>query len=71
VVTNPLQWPEQTREYLGEVQVEFKKVTWPTQKETVAGTIGTCVVVLVICAGLFGVDMTIGWLMEVIDRTLR
>jgi preprotein translocase subunit SecE len=70
-VTNPLQWPEQTREYLSEVQVEFKKVTWPTQKETVAGTIGTCAVVIVVCIGLFGVDMVINWLMEAVERTLR
>ncbi len=68
---NPLSWPEQTREYVGEVQIEFKKVTWPTQKETVAGTIGTCVVVLVVCTGLFGVDIVVGWLMEAVENMVR
>ncbi len=68
---NPLSWPDQTREYVGEVQIEFKKVTWPTQKETVAGTIGTCVVVLVVCTGLFGVDIVVGWLMEAVENMVR
>ena len=47
---NPLQWAEASRQYMNEVQVEFKKVTWPEQKETVAGAIS--VVVLSVIVGL-------------------
>ncbi|MFQ5503256.1 MAG: preprotein translocase subunit SecE [Planctomycetota bacterium] len=68
---NPVSWPEQARQYLSEVEIEFKKVTWPTRKETIAGTIGTCVVVLVVCIGLFGVDAVIGRVMEVLERMVR
>ncbi len=68
---NPLTWPAETREYLAGVQIEFKKVTWPTQKETIAATVGTCIVVLVICIALFGVDNVVGWLMRAFEGLLR
>ena len=35
---NPLSWPEQTRAYVGEGQIEFKKVTWPTREELIETT---------------------------------
>ncbi len=63
---NPLDWPAQSREYLGEVQVEFKKVTWPTQKETVAGTVGVMFIVAVVGVGLFFVDMGLGWIINTV-----
>ncbi len=47
---NPLQWAEASRQYMNDVQVEFKKVTWPEQKETVAGAIS--VVVISVLVGL-------------------
>jgi preprotein translocase subunit SecE len=64
VSTNPARWAEQTREYLGEVESEFKKVTWPTQQETIAGTISVVVVVAVIAVALGGVDYTLSWIMS-------
>ncbi len=67
---NPIRWAidwgDQTREYLGEVQVEFKKVTWPTQQETIAGTISVMVLVVVVAIGLFGVDSVLAWLMTLL-----
>ncbi len=63
---NPLDWPAQSREYLGEVQVEFKKVTWPTQKETVAGTVGVMFIVAIVGVGLFFVDMGLGWIINTV-----
>ena len=63
---NPFQWPAQSREYFTEVQVEFKKVTWPTQKETVAGTIGVVFIVAIVGTGLFFVDMGLGWIMATV-----
>ena len=46
--TNPVEWTGQAREFVGDVQVEFKKVTWPTQKETLAGTVSVAVIVSII-----------------------
>ncbi len=63
---NPFAWPAQSREYFTEVQVEFKKVTWPTQKETVAGTIGVVFIVAIVGTGLFFVDMGLGWIMNMV-----
>ncbi len=63
---NPFEWPAQSREYFTEVQVEFKKVTWPTQKETVAGTIGVVFIVAIVGPGLFFVDMGLGWIINTV-----
>ena len=63
-----MQWAEQSRTFLGEVQVEFKKVTWPTQKETVAGTISVIVLVALIGLGLFAVDGVLSWGMNLLYR---
>jgi len=60
---NPVDWAIQGREFLNEVQVEFKKVTWPTQKETVGGTIGVIVLVALVAIALFTVDGVLGWTM--------
>ncbi len=53
---SPIEWADQSRAFLGEVQVEFKKVTWPSQKETVAGTIGVMVLISIVGTALFIVD---------------
>ncbi len=45
---NPIKWTEEAREFIGEVQIEFKKVTWPTQQQTIAGTISVAVIVVII-----------------------
>ncbi len=58
---NPIEWADQSRAFIGEVQVEFKKVTWPSQKETVAGTIGVVVLVTLVGTALFLVD----WVLSV------
>ena len=63
---NPVEWAVQGREFLNEVQVEFKKVTWPTQKETVGGTIGVIVLVALVAVALFAVDGILGWIMRTI-----
>jgi preprotein translocase subunit SecE len=62
----PVDVAVQGREFLNEVQVEFKKVTWPTQKETVGGTIGVIVLVAVVTVALFAVDGILGWTMRMI-----
>jgi preprotein translocase subunit SecE len=63
---NPTKWADQSREFLGEVQVEFKKVTWPTQKETVAGTVSVVVVVAIVAVALGLVDYALSSLMTLV-----
>jgi preprotein translocase subunit SecE len=63
---SPVEWAVQGREFFSEVQSEFKKVTWPTQKETIGGTIGVIVLVAMVAVALFAVDGILGWTMRMI-----
>ena len=64
---NPASWWSQSREFLVDVRTEFRKVTWPTQKEAVAGTIGVLVIVAVITVALsltdFLLSTTMRWIL--------
>jgi preprotein translocase subunit SecE len=53
---HPAEWIDQSREFLEEVRAEFRKVTWPAQKEYVGGTIGVLVIVLLLTVVLGGAD---------------
>jgi preprotein translocase subunit SecE len=66
---NPVDWAVQGREFFTEVQQEWKKVTWPNQKETVGGTIGVIVLVALVSVALFMVDGVLGWAMRAIWPT--
>ena len=57
---NPTIWVSDSRQFLLEVRSEFKKVTWPTRKEAVAGTIGVLVIVTIITTALSVVDLILG-----------
>ena len=61
---NPAIWVSESRQFLTEVRTEFRKVTWPTQKEATAGTIGVLVVVTIITLVLSLVDMVLGRLVQ-------
>jgi preprotein translocase subunit SecE len=61
---NPGVWVSQSRTFLLEVRTEFRKVTWPTQKEALAGTIGVVVIVAVITVVLFLLDLLLSGLMR-------
>jgi preprotein translocase subunit SecE len=63
---NPMVWYSDSRQFLNEVRVEFRKVTWPTQQEAKAGTIGVLVVVTVLTLGLSVVDFGLGWAIRMI-----
>jgi preprotein translocase subunit SecE len=63
---NPVEWVGQSRQFLLEVRTEFRKVTWPSQKEAVAGTIGTLVVVAVITSVLSVIDLVLGQAVQLI-----
>ena len=57
---NPAVWYSDARQFLIEVRAEFRKVTWPTQQEAIAGTIGVLIVVGVLTIALSIVDFGLG-----------
>ena len=57
---NPAEWISESRQFFLEVRSEFRKVTWPSQKEAVAGTIGVIVVVTIVTLVLSLVDVVLG-----------
>ena len=57
---NPMVLYNDTRRFALEVRSEFRKVTWPSQKEAMAGTIGVLVVVFVLTGALSVVDVILG-----------
>ena len=63
---NPAVWFSDTKQYLMEVRTEFRKITWPTQKEATAGTIGVLIVIALITAVLSVVDLVLGQVMRVV-----
>ena len=63
---NPIHWAEESRTFLGEVQVEFKKVTWPTQRETISGTVSVVVLVAIVGLALTAVDWSLSQAVQLI-----
>ena len=63
---NPVTWANDGRKFLSEVRVEFKKITWPSQKEAIGGTIGVVVIVVVVTTALSLVDIVLGQLVQLI-----
>jgi preprotein translocase subunit SecE len=63
---NPAVWYSESRQFIVEVRSEFRKVTWPTQKEAMAGTIGVLIVVTVLTTALGLVDLGLGQLIRLI-----
>jgi preprotein translocase subunit SecE len=58
---NPAGWIAEGRQYLIEVRSEFRKITWPNQREYVGGTVGVVVIVafLTLALGLIDAGLTI------------
>jgi len=65
---NPGVWVENGRQYLSDVRSEFRKVTWPSQREYVGGTIGVVVIVAILTVVLGLIDMGLSQIMELILR---
>ena len=63
---NPAVWYSESRQFIVEVKSEFRKVTWPTQKEAMAGTIGVLIVVTILTTALGLVDLGLGQLIRLI-----
>ncbi len=61
---SPASWLSDVREYVNEVQTEYKKITWPPQKEALAGTIGVVSVTAVVTLVLAVVDFGLSRLMQ-------
>ena len=59
-------WAKDTQDYLIGVRVEFRKITWPLQDETVNGTIGVVVVVTVVAVVLGAVDFVLSRVMQLV-----
>lgn len=53
-------------QFLREVRVEFKKVTWPSRKQTVGSTAVVLILVLIISAFLGVIDIGLSSLMDLI-----
>lgn len=61
---NPAQWFQNARQYLHEVVVEYRKISWPPQNEAAAGTVGVVVVVSIITVVLGVVDFGLAEIMK-------
>lgn len=59
-------WLTRSRDYVAEVQGEFKKITWPPQAETVNGTVSVVVIVSLIAAFLGIVDFGLSRVMQMV-----
>jgi len=53
-------------QFLREVKVELKKVTWPTRKQTIGSTVVVIVVVMIISLFLGVVDMGLSGLVKIV-----
>jgi preprotein translocase subunit SecE len=56
VKTPSLGWVERARQFLREVKVELKKVTWPSKRELIGSTIVVIVFVFIVAAYLGLID---------------
>jgi preprotein translocase subunit SecE len=63
---NPAIWYSESKQFLLDVRAEYRKVTWPSQKEAVAGTIGVLVLVAIMTAVLSSVDLALSQLIRLI-----
>ncbi len=65
-MANPADWYRDARQYLVEVQGEYKKITWPPQKEAVAGTISIIVIVAIVTTVLATADFLLSRIVQFI-----
>jgi preprotein translocase subunit SecE len=75
VQTSPTSWLRDFRQYLLDVRSEFEKISWPSQKEYVGGTIGVLVIVAFMTAvlGILDAILSTGfhWLVESLPKLLN
>jgi preprotein translocase subunit SecE len=59
-----MQHPKRWGEFLHEVRVELRQVTWPTRHEVVVTTFVVIVAVAFFGVFFFGVDSSVGWILN-------
>jgi preprotein translocase subunit SecE len=59
-------FPDKAVQFLREVKIELKKVTWPTRKQTMGSTVVVIVLVVIIAIFLGLVDMGLSSLLRVV-----
>ncbi|PYU20990.1 MAG: preprotein translocase subunit SecE [Acidobacteria bacterium] len=59
-----MQYPKRWSEFLHEVRVELRQVTWPTRHEVVVTTFVVIVAVAFFGVFFFGVDSSVGWVLN-------
>ena len=57
---------EDARQYFSDVRTEFRKITWPSQREYVGGTVGVLVIVAIITMVLGLIDVGLGQVMQLV-----
>jgi len=65
---NPAVWISTTRQYLIDVRSEFRKITWPSQREYVGGTVGVVVIVAFLTLVLGLIDAGLALVMELLVK---
>ena len=63
---NPTVWYSDTTQFLSEVRAEYRKITWPSRKEAMAGTIGVLVLVGIMTIVLSTVDFLLGHAVQLV-----
>ena len=61
-------WISSARQYLLDVRSEFRKITWPNQREYVGGTVGVVIIVAFLTVVLGVIDAVLAWGMERLVR---
>jgi preprotein translocase subunit SecE len=64
-------YPQRLREYLHEVRVEMRQVTWPSREQVMATTFVVIVAVGFFGLFFFGVDSTVGYVLERVFNYFR
>jgi preprotein translocase subunit SecE len=65
---NPAAWIAATRQYFIDVRSEFRKITWPNQREYMGGTVGVVIIVAFLTLVLGVIDAALAWGMERLVR---
>ena len=63
---NPAAWIAATRQYFVDVRSEFRKITWPSQREYVGGTVGVVVIVAFLTVVLGLIDSGLAMVMKLV-----
>jgi len=58
------EYPERWRGFLHEVRVEMRQVTWPTRHDVITTTFVVIVAVAFFGVFFFGVDSTVGYVLQ-------